>query len=120
MFVPIKGHRNHRLWQSGDPPLVKIGRPIAVFSCHSLNQFFERSLACVALDLPSVSTIFANINSILMLNGTNFKDWKENIEIVLGCMDLDLALRSKQSASLTDASSPDGRRTLRSGIAQIA
>ncbi|KAI9182811.1 hypothetical protein LWI28_029111 [Acer negundo] len=55
----------------------------------------------------SVSIISANINSIPMLNGTNFKDWKENIEIVLGCMDLDLALRSEQPASFTDASSPD-------------
>ena len=31
-----------------------------------------------------------------MLNGTNFKVWKEAVEIVLGCMDLDLALRTKQ------------------------
>ena len=31
-----------------------------------------------------------------MLNGTNFKYWKKNAMIVLGCMDLDLALRTKQ------------------------
>ena len=42
-----------------------------------------------------------------MLNGTNFKVWKENVEIVLGCMDLDLALRIEQPASLTVASSPN-------------
>nr|KYP37407.1 hypothetical protein KK1_041400 [Cajanus cajan] len=28
-----------------------------------------------------------------MLNGTNFKAWKEVVEIIIGCMDLDLALR---------------------------
>ena len=69
-------------------------------------------LVCLffVLFTASVSTISANINSILVLNGTNFKDWKENIEIVLGCMDLDLALRIEQPASLTDASSPDDKR----------
>ena len=65
---------------------------------------------CFVLFTASVSTISANINSILMLNGTNFKDWKENIEIVLGCMDLDLALQIEQPASLTAASSPDDRK----------
>ncbi|XP_052201777.1 uncharacterized protein LOC127807758 [Diospyros lotus] len=53
----------------------------------------------------STTTIFANINSIPIPNGTNFKDWKENISIVLGCMDLDLALRIEQPAPLTDESS---------------
>ena len=60
--------------------------------------------------MTSVYTISANINSIHVLNGTNFKDWKENIEIVLGCMDLDLALQTEQPASLTAASSPDDRK----------
>ncbi|RDX72534.1 hypothetical protein CR513_47977, partial [Mucuna pruriens] len=31
-----------------------------------------------------------------MLNGTNFKVWKETVEIVLICMDLDLALRVEE------------------------
>lgn len=60
---------------------------------------------CFVFFSAKVSTISANVNSIPMLNGTNFKDWKENIEIVLGCMDLDLALRCEQPPSLTDASS---------------
>ncbi|KAM7531010.1 hypothetical protein LguiB_034420 [Lonicera macranthoides] len=34
-----------------------------------------------------------------MLNGTNFKIWKETAEIVLGCMDLDQALREDQPTS---------------------
>ncbi|KAL2498445.1 hypothetical protein Adt_23995 [Abeliophyllum distichum] len=58
----------------------------------------------------AASTISANINSIPMLNGSNFKDWKENVLIVLGCMDLDLAIRIEKPASLKDASSPDDRR----------
>ena len=47
------------------------------------------------------------MNSIHVLNGTNFKSWKENIQLVLGCMDIDYALRKDQPASLTDKSSID-------------
>lgn len=68
----------------------------------------------------SVSTISANVNSIPLLNGNNFKDWKENVLIVLGCMDLDLALRIEQHRTLTDKSPWRKNRTLRSEIVQIA
>ncbi|KAL8143523.1 hypothetical protein V2J09_016555 [Rumex salicifolius] len=39
-----------------------------------------------------------------MLNGSNFKVWKENVEIVLGCMDLDLALRTERPILVEDNS----------------
>lgn len=42
-----------------------------------------------------------------MLNGTDFKDWKENILIVLGCMDIDLALRMPKLNDLTEQSTPE-------------
>ncbi|KAK9672848.1 hypothetical protein RND81_12G129000 [Saponaria officinalis] len=58
----------------------------------------------------SAATISGNLSSIHVLNGTNFKDWKESMLIVLGCMDLDLAIRKDCSAPLTDASSPDDKR----------
>ncbi|XP_022867618.1 uncharacterized protein LOC111387300, partial [Olea europaea var. sylvestris] len=58
----------------------------------------------------SATTISANVNSIPILNGTNFKDWKENILIVLGCLDLDLALRVEEPTPLTEESSPDEKR----------
>ncbi|XP_047152125.1 uncharacterized protein LOC124823861 [Vigna umbellata] len=51
-----------------------------------------------------------NLNSILVLNGTNFKDWKDNIEIILGCMDLDLALRIEEPPSLKNSSTSNKRR----------
>ncbi|KAI5416052.1 hypothetical protein KIW84_041190 [Lathyrus oleraceus] len=47
----------------------------------------------------TIASISANLNSVSVLNGENFKDWKENIKLVLGCMDLDLALRKEQPAS---------------------
>ncbi|KAK6160360.1 hypothetical protein DH2020_003741 [Rehmannia glutinosa] len=56
------------------------------------------------------TSISANTNNIPMLDGSNFKDWKENILIILGCMDLDYALRVEQPPSLTDASSAEEKR----------
>ncbi|RDX96394.1 hypothetical protein CR513_20955, partial [Mucuna pruriens] len=46
----------------------------------------------VMVSATSVINVFAQINSIPMLNEMNFKVWKEVVEIVLGCMDLDLTL----------------------------
>ncbi|CAH9097777.1 unnamed protein product [Cuscuta europaea] len=60
----------------------------------------------------SAATISANINSIPLLNGTNFKEWKENVMIVLGCMDLDLALRTEKPATLKDTSTLDEKREM--------
>nr|AAP54011.1 transposon protein, putative, unclassified [Oryza sativa Japonica Group] len=54
----------------------------------------------------SASNISASINSIPVLTGANFKEWKENVLIVLGVMDLDLALRKEQPI-LSDKSTKD-------------
>jgi len=50
------------------------------------------------------------VNSVPILNGTNFKDWKENIEIIIGCMDLDLALRTEEPPTSTAESTTEERR----------
>ncbi|KAL6329854.1 hypothetical protein AAG906_037954 [Vitis piasezkii] len=42
-----------------------------------------------------------------MLNGTNFKDWKENMMILLGCMDIDLALRMPKPVELNEESTQE-------------
>ncbi|CAA2986924.1 transposon, unclassified [Olea europaea subsp. europaea] len=59
--------------------------------------------------IASPATIMASINSIPMLNGTNFETWKENISFVLGCMDLDLSLRKEQPAPLIAESSSNDK-----------
>ena len=43
--------------------------------------------------MNSTSSIYANGVNIPVLNGTNFKKWKEHIIIMLRCMDLDYVLR---------------------------
>ena len=49
-----------------------------------------------------------------MLNGTNFKEWRENVLIVLGVMDLDLdlALRVNRPAEVTEKSSSHSMRDM--------
>lgn len=74
-----------------------------------LNMFF---VLCSAN--TSASTISANINSIPMLNETNFRDLKENAMIVLGCMDLALVPRIEQPTALTDKSS----KTFRGSVSE--
>ena len=63
------------------------------------------------LATSSASNI-ASINSIPMLNGTNFKTWYENLQIVLGVMDLDLTLRVSSPTPLTVESSSDEKRDI--------
>ncbi|XP_022849907.1 uncharacterized protein LOC111371998 [Olea europaea var. sylvestris] len=62
------------------------------------------------LRASSFATISVNINSISMLNGKNFKGWKENILIIFCCMDLDFALWIEQPTPLRKESSPDDKR----------
>ncbi|KAL0393037.1 UNVERIFIED_CONTAM: hypothetical protein Sradi_2526500 [Sesamum radiatum] len=56
------------------------------------------------------ANITVSINTIPMLNDSNFKSWKENLEIVLGVMDLDLALREDSPPALTDKSTSKQKR----------
>lgn len=58
-----------------------------------------------SLDQVVVATapnFVAQINSIPMLNGMNFKSWKEYVDIVLGCMDLDLSLRKERLTTTSE------------------
>jgi hypothetical protein len=40
-----------------------------------------------------ITDLTAGINSIPMLTGSNYKEWKDTLEIILGCLDLDIALQ---------------------------
>ena len=44
-----------------------------------------------------------------MLNDTNFRKLKEHITILLGCMDLDYAIQTKQPPALTNDSTAKQR-----------
>nr|CAN76091.1 hypothetical protein VITISV_027114 [Vitis vinifera] len=61
--------------------------------------------------MNSTSSISVNVNNIPML-GTNFKKWKEHVIIVLGCMDLDYALREDHPPDLISASTAEQRAAM--------
>jgi hypothetical protein len=44
-----------------------------------------------------ITDLTVGINSILMLMGSNYKEWKYSLEIILGCLDLDIALQQAKS-----------------------
>jgi hypothetical protein len=45
------------------------------------------------------------INSIMMLTGSNYKEWKDTLEIILGCLSLDIALQQAKPSMLVEGSS---------------
>jgi len=47
--------------------------------------------------VASAANVSAQVSIIPMLNGTNFQVWKATIEIVLGCMNLDIALNANKA-----------------------
>jgi hypothetical protein len=53
-----------------------------------------------------ITDLTADINSILMLTGSNYKEWKDTLEIILGCLDLDIALQQAKPP-VHAADSPD-------------
>ena len=67
-------------------------------------------LCLFSLANASAAIVSTNINFILILNGTNIKDWKDNVLIILGYMDLDLALRTDQPPPLTTDSSTEAKK----------
>jgi len=50
----------------------------------------------------SVANVSVQVSSIPMLNGTNFKVWRDTVEIVLSCMDLDIALRQDKPIAIEE------------------
>jgi len=46
--------------------------------------------------VASATYVAPKVSNIPMPNGPNFKVWKDTVKIVLGCMDLDIALRQNK------------------------
>lgn len=90
--------------------VYELGKSSYVFT--RLITMMRRGCGFVSTLGGSVNTsasVSANVNSIPLLNGTNFKESKENMYIVLGCMDLDL-LRTDKPPTLTDKSFVDEKQ----------
>ncbi|XP_024966022.1 uncharacterized protein LOC112506237 [Cynara cardunculus var. scolymus] len=57
--------------------------------------------------LANANNVSAQIDGIPTLTGTNYAMWKESVEIVLGCMDLDQALRIERPISIAENPNTD-------------
>ena len=66
----------------------------------------------VFCSIISTANITVNINSIHILNDSNFKLWQENILILLAVMDLDHASRVDLPLPLMDENTPDDKRKI--------
>jgi gag-polypeptide of LTR copia-type len=53
-----------------------------------------------------ITDLTAGINNITMLTDSNYKEWKDTLEIILGCLDLDIALQQAKP-HVPVADSPD-------------
>ncbi|XP_065626924.1 uncharacterized protein LOC112041131 [Quercus suber] len=58
-----------------------------------------------AVSLPV--SLHSHASSIPIINGTNFLDWKEQVQFHLSVLDLDVALEYEKPAALTNKSSED-------------
>ena len=52
-------------------------------------------------------SITSSIKDIPMLSGSNFKEWKDQLLIVLGCVDLDMALDEAKPKDITTSSTEE-------------
>ena len=52
--------------------------------------------------MASATNVSAQTSSIPILNSSNFKVWKDTVEIVLGCIDLDIALQEEKLTSTSE------------------
>ena len=94
--------------------ILRWGLPLFEF-IFSVFHLIRVCFACLLFSdsaTSSASNINASLNSIPILNGTNFKTWHDNLQIVIGVMDLDLALRVSSPTPLTVESSSDEKRDI--------
>ncbi|XP_049394460.1 uncharacterized protein LOC125858676 [Solanum stenotomum] len=55
----------------------------------------------------AVIPLHSHASSVIVFNGLNFSEWREQVQFHLGVMDLDLALLNDKHTAITDKSSED-------------
>jgi hypothetical protein len=76
-------------------------------SIYDLILLLESKVLCVLLVLSKFSANIASIKDIPTLNGSNYKEWKDQLEIVFGLVDLDVVLQSDKPVALAKDSTND-------------
>ncbi|KAG8365233.1 hypothetical protein BUALT_Bualt18G0083000 [Buddleja alternifolia] len=52
-------------------------------------------------------SLHSHASSVLLFNGLNFSDWREQVQFHLGVLDLDISLQVEKPAAITDQSSTE-------------
>ncbi|XP_063941162.1 uncharacterized protein LOC135149392 [Daucus carota subsp. sativus] len=58
----------------------------------------------------TTSALNSYATSIVKLNGTNYSEWKEQVEFSLGVLELDMALLRDKPSPLTESSTPEEKK----------
>lgn len=76
-----------------------------MFVLRSSNGFI------VYIAVVATHSLIPNSANVPILSGDNYADWKDQILLTLGCMDLDLVLRETEPNTLTDKSTTEEKAT---------
>jgi hypothetical protein len=85
-------------------------------SIYDLILLLESKVLCVLLVLSKFSANIASIKDIPTLNGSNYKEWKDQLEIVFGLVDLDVVLQSDKPVALAKDSTNDEKLDMSLGL----
>jgi len=66
-----------------------------------------KSYCYISIAVIAPTNLTSHATSVTKLNGTNFSEWKEQVEFTLGVLELDMALLKDKPASLTETSTPE-------------
>ncbi|RWR95043.1 Retrovirus-related Pol polyprotein from transposon TNT 1-94 [Cinnamomum micranthum f. kanehirae] len=68
----------------------------------------DRKPLCIRMaGVIAPTTLNSHATSVTKLNGTNFSEWKEQVEFTLGVLELDMALLKDKPAPLTETSTAE-------------
>ncbi|KAJ4958472.1 hypothetical protein NE237_025583 [Protea cynaroides] len=86
---------------------------VAIVCTLNISSFIEGlyhfSLHTPALPACHFGVVLDNQMRLPILNGENYAEWLELLELTLGCMNLDLVINEEKPEDLTDESTPDQR-----------
>jgi hypothetical protein len=85
-------------------------------SIYDLILLLKYKVLCVLLVLSKFSANIASIKDIPTLNGSNYKEWKDQLEIVFGLVDLDVVLQSDKPVALAKDSTNDEKLDMSLGL----
>ncbi|XP_062005369.1 uncharacterized protein LOC133722499 [Rosa rugosa] len=96
--------RNHQLIYKARSLFSQLIKQYCLPHYRLLKHWREQKTCAFGIAMASTSSVMSQMTKIETLTGSNFKKWKEDVEIALGLMDIDLPLRVPEPPKITDTS----------------